>query len=257
MTSLSFEPERPAARLAEAARTGNRLIDLPEPERPRTMDDAYVIQDLFVGLLDDPIIGWKIAGASPAGLRGELPNPAVIGCLTRSRVYESGATIPLPPGAVPTLETEVALRAVRELTPEMEALDVAEMFDKAFVAIEVVCSRFVDRKAVSYPSFVGDNAGFHAFVVGDELPMSADARFDEDAGLWAGDERFAASLSGDKRTQPFVSLGFLWREFARRAVIIPKGAIITTGTLSVPVDTARPGYLEARLGSAKVGLRFA
>jgi 2-keto-4-pentenoate hydratase len=256
MTSLNFDPEHPAARLAQAARTGTRLIDLPETERPRSLDDAYVVQDLFVGQLDDPIVGWKIAGASPAGLRGELPTPAVIGCLTRSRVFESGATVSLPAGAVPTLETEVAVRFAEDVTPEMVAFDPA-MIDKAYVAIEVVCSRFVDRKAVSYPSFVGDNAGFHAFVIGDELAWSPEARFDEDAGFWCGDERFAASLTGDKRTQPLVSLGFLWKEFARRGIIIPKGAIVTTGTLSVPVDTARAGHLEARLGSARVALSFA
>jgi 2-keto-4-pentenoate hydratase len=256
MSNPNFDPQLPAARLAQAARSGDRLIDLPAAEQPPSLADAYAAQTLMVEQLGEGLAGWKIAGASPAGLRGELPNPAVLGCLTQARVFESGAVIDLPAGAVPTLETEVALRFAREVSPATEAFD-ASMIDGAFVAIEVVCSRFVDRKLVAYPSFVADNAGFHAFIRGETLPFSVESRFDEEAGIWLGEERIAPSLSGDKRTQPFVSIGFLWGEFARRGITVPKGAIVTTGTLSLPVDSARPGYYEARLGSAKVGFSIA
>jgi len=257
MTDTTFAPQPAASRLANAWRTGALLTDLPAEERPPSLAEGYVVQSLMVGQLNDEQVGWKIAGASPAGLRGELPNPAVIGCLTRSRVFPSGATITLPAGATATLETEVAVRFAREVSPEDGDFDVATMIDSAFVAIEVVCSRFVNRKAVAYPSFVADNAGFHAFIQGEALAFSADTLFDEDAGFWKDGERLAASLSGDKRTQPFVSLPFMLSEFRRRGITVPKGAIVTTGTLCVPFDTATPGYYEARLGSAKLGLTLA
>ena len=100
-------------------------------------------------------------------------------------------------------------------------------------------------------------AGFHAFIQGEALAFSADSRFDEDAGFWKDGERLAASLAGDKRTQPFVSLPFMLSEFRRRGITVPKGAIVTTGTLCVPFDTSSPGYYEARLGSARLGLTLA
>ncbi|QEI08507.1 hydratase [Pigmentiphaga aceris] len=250
----TFDPALPAARLANASRTGELLTDLPASERPPSFDEAYIAQSLMVAGLDDPQVGWKIAGASPAGLRGELPNPAVTGCLTQARVFPSGTVVTLPAGASATLETEVAVRFSRDVSPADEDFDAATMIDSAFVAIEVVCSRFVDRKAVSYPSFVADNAGFHAFIQGEAVAFSPDARFEDEAGIWKDDERLGGSLAGDKRTQPFLSLTFLFSELRRRGITVPKGAIVTTGTLSVPFDTSRPGYYEARLGAAKVGV---
>lgn len=253
MTAMPFDPAMPAGRLASSWRTGQRLVALPEAERPASLEQAYAVQAAMVDRVGEGIAGWKIAGASPRGLRGEGPSP-VIGRVIASRVLPSDGLLALPADTTMTLEAEVAVRFARSVSPSREALDVASMIDAAHVAIEVVCSRFFDRKAVGQPSFVADNAGFHALVVGQRIPFDPDSLFDDDAGIWREGERAGASLSGDARTQPFQSLAFLWDQLARQGLTIEAGAIVTTGTLCVPVDTAVKGRYEARIGEGCVAV---
>ncbi|MGY8525677.1 hypothetical protein [Paracidovorax citrulli] len=255
--AASYDPTLAGTRLATAWRTGERLTDLPEQERPTSLEQGYAAQADMVQRIGEGSCGWKIAGASPRGLRGELPAAPVTGCLIPSRVIPSGSTLQLPVGTAMTLEAEIALRFVREISPADEALDVSSMIAGAHVAMEVVYSRFHDRKAVGQPSFVADNVGFHALVLGDIVPFAPGMLFDEDAGIWRDGERVAQSLSGDDRTQPFLSLSFLWDQLARQGKRIPEGAVVTTGTLCVPIDTARTGVFEARVGTAAVSLTLA
>ncbi|MBP0632743.1 fumarylacetoacetate hydrolase family protein [Cupriavidus sp. AcVe19-1a] len=252
MTDAGFDPRNPALRLASASRTGMALKDLPADERPQTLEQGYAVQAAFVDGLGDGIAGWKLAGASPRGLRGELPNPPATGLLGHSRIVQSGGTVQLPPGRSATLEVEVAFCFARAVSPAHDAFDAASMIAYATVAVEVVCSRFLDRKAVGQPSFVADNVGFHALVLGDKLEFCDSASFDEDAGLWRDGERIANGMTGDDRTKPFLSLGHLWEKLRKQGSKIAEGSLVTTGTLTVPVDVTAGGYYEGRIGGSAI-----
>ncbi len=254
MRDTRFDASSAAQRLGSASRTGVSLKELPEGERPATLDEGYAVQAGFVELLNEGAAGWKLAGASPRGLRGELPNAPVTGVLIPSRVVGSGAVVQLPPDRSATLEVEVSFRFSRDVSPADEAFDAPSMIDEASLSVEVVCSRFLDRKAVGQPSFVADNVGFHALVRGDKLALSGDLSFDADAGLWRDGERIAGSLAGDDRTNPYLSLAFLWDRLGKQGGSIPQGSVVTTGTLTIPVDVTQGGHYEARLGSACVSL---
>ncbi|MGF6413378.1 hypothetical protein [Paraburkholderia sp. MM5482-R1] len=254
---MRFDPAAAAAHLEWSWQTGLGLGDLPPGSRPSSLSGGYAAQALFVERIGEPVIGWKIAGASPRGLRGELINAPATGCLVQSRVPPSGSILNFRVDSRATLETEVGFRFGRTVSPAKEAFDTS-MLDRAFVAIEVVCSRYIDRKAVAQPSFVADNLGFHALICGEQIPFADDCSFDEDAGIWRNGERIASTLNGDDRTRPFESLAFLWKEFARQGRTLERGAIVTTGTLSAPVDCTSSANLTARFADATVGvaLRF-
>lgn len=252
MSEARFDPNIPARRLTQASRAGESLKELAVAERPSTLAQGYEVQAAFVEHLGEGAAGWKLAGASPRGLRGDLPNPPAIGVLTPSRVFQSNAVVTLPPGRQATLEVEASFTFARAASPGKEAFDAASMIECAAVAVEVVCSRFEDRKAVGQPSFIADNVGFHALVRGDRIDHAADPLFEADAGIWRDGERIAGSLGGDDRTKPFLSLGHLWDRLAAEGATIPVGAVVTTGTLSVPVDVSAGGDFEARVGGASV-----
>ncbi|TPQ32015.1 hydratase [Cupriavidus pinatubonensis] len=248
----AFYPKYAAHRLASASLTGLALKDLPEAERPQNLEQGYAVQSAFVEKLGEGVAGWKLAGASPRGLRGELPNSPATGTLIPSRVVESGSVIQVPPGRSATLEVEVAFRFARDVSPADEPFDASSMLEYGMLAVEVVCSRFMDRKSVGQPSFLADNIGFHALICGDKLGTFTQSSFDDEVGLWRDGELIAAGLHGDDRTRPLLSLGFLWEKLAKQGATIPQGAIVTTGTLTVPTDVDGMGPFEARLGSAKV-----
>jgi len=80
------------------------------------------VQAAMVERLGEGIAGWKLASASPRGLRGELPNPPAIGCLISSRILRSGTVVHVPSGRPMTLEAEVAFSFARTVSPATETL---------------------------------------------------------------------------------------------------------------------------------------
>jgi 2-keto-4-pentenoate hydratase len=255
MTDKTFAPDAAVRRLQQAGRDGQLLIELPPEERPATVDDGYLVQTAVLAAGEESIVGWKIAGASPRCLRGEVPAVPLIGGVVPSRILRSGASLEIHAGAPLTLEAEVAVSFARAVAPADEPFDPA-MIEQVFAAIEVVRSRFVDRKAVGQPSFAADNVGFHALVCGAALELEPGAAFHANVEMRFNDGVIATSMLGDDRTQPFQALSFLWSEFARRGITIPRGAVITTGTLTLPVDVTGPGLVEARVGDIRVGVRL-
>ena len=69
MTDNTFDPAAATARLQEAGRTAQPLVALPPDERPATVDDGYLVQTTVLAAGGEPVVGWKIAGASPRCLR--------------------------------------------------------------------------------------------------------------------------------------------------------------------------------------------
>jgi 2-keto-4-pentenoate hydratase len=255
MTDKTFALDAAVRRLQQAGRDGQLLIELPPEERPATVDDGYLVQTAVLAAGEESIVGWKIAGASPRCLRGDVPAVPLIGGVVPSRILRSGASLAIHAGAPLTLEAEVAVSFARDVAPADEPFDPA-MIEQVFAAIEVVRSRFVDRKAVGQPSFAADNVGFHALVCGAAVDLQPGAAFQANVEMRFNDQVIATSMLGDDRTQPFQALSFLWSEFARRGITIPRGAVITTGTLTLPVDVTGPGLVEARVGDIRVGLQL-
>lgn len=232
-----------APALASASRTGLALTALAESEHPQSLEQAYAVQAALVEKFGEGIAGWKLAGASPRGLRGELPNSPATGTLLSLRVVGCGAKIQIPPGCSATLEVEVAFRFGRDVLPGEEPFDTS-MLDCAMLAVEVVCSRFTDRKSVGQASCLADNIGFHALICGDELEPVTQSTFEDEVGLWRDGERIAVGLQGDDRTNPFLSLGFLGEALGKQGVVVLLGAAVTTGTLTVPADVNGRGLLR-------------
>lgn len=257
MTTASarpFDPQPAAKRLAQAWRQGLRLAELPAEERPADIAEGYVLQAALQPLLGDSVAGWKIAGSSVNGLKAAPHGAPVFGFLRESCMHPSGAVLAAPPaGAAFTVEVEIAVRFGREVVPAREAFDAASMIESAHLAVEVVCSRFIDRKAVGVPSFIGDDAGFHAFILGDALPGGiASPLLHAPATLWHHGELVGPATAGDDRTDPLAALALFWRHAAAYGYTVPAGAVITTGLVIKPWDTSAPGTCEGRLGDARV-----
>lgn len=253
MTSIAFDPSPAARRLADAWRTGARLESLPEAERPADLAQAYAIQAALQAQMGDGSAGWKIAGGSVNGLKASPSGQALFGFLRSPCVHRSGMVLLAPASGVFTLEVEAAVRFGKAVSPAETPFDAHEMIDAVFLAVEVVCSRFVDRKAVGQPSFIGDDAGFTAFVLGDALPLGVrSALLDAPATLHFEGQLVGPALAGDDRTWPLEALKLFWAHAAAAGTPVPAGSIITTGTLIKPFDTAEPGAYEGRLGDCRV-----
>lgn len=248
-------PASTIARLVHALREQAWIPPLAEADRPASLDEAYARQAMFEDALGYERFGWKVAGGSPRGLQTSPSGKAMFGRLWQPCRVDDGGRLALPPKGELTVEVEVAVRLGRDVDPSREPFD-AGCFDAAFVAFEIVRSRFTDRKAAGQPSFIADNAGFHAFVLGPKLADGLDAAvFAQPASLACDGREVAAALMGDERTEPSDALAMFWRHAAEQQVRLPAGTIITTGTQTPPYDTRQPGLYRGTIGGVSVSLR--
>lgn len=254
---ISGEPDEKrislgAQSLAKAWRAGLLLEDLPDNARPHTQAQAYAIQHRLLQELGDQSAGWKVAGASRQAMAAH-PMP-MFGFLRKSCLHDNGPLMAMPATGVFTLELEIALRFARTVEPADTAFE-PEMVDAAFLAFEVVRSRFRDRKAVDRWSLLADDVGFHAFVQGDFLPGALQSELvSSPATVHNGNALCGPPLSGDERVDVRHALQLFWDHAAQHRLTVPAGSVLTTGMVARAVDVHQPGTYEGRLGGLSVRL---
>jgi 2-keto-4-pentenoate hydratase len=155
--------EAAAGLLLAARKTGNKLQELPERLKPRSIADVRAIQDAADRQIPEPIVGYKFH---------KKPNqPLCYAPLYPSRLFESPARIRVELARSLFIEAEITFKLVRDLPARPEPYDEAEVM-KAFVAtaaFEVVDSRFVDLKKMATSALLevyADHMANGGFVLG-------------------------------------------------------------------------------------------
>jgi len=243
----AFDPRPAAAMLADAWRSGTMLAELPRAVRPRTMAEGYDIQDRLIVELDRPVVGWKLGLGSAVQKRQTGVGRSIAGRVLGSDLYRPGDEVPLPHAAV-TVEFEIAYILGRDIRPDEAEFLVTDAVAQVRPAFELVLSRFVNRRAVGWPSFAADNAAFQALVLGEAIDP---ARLDElvrSLVVSFGGKEMARALSGEYATYPASALADLVATARERSITLPKGSIVSTGAVAKPFDIAAP--------TAEIGAQF-
>ena len=243
-----FDPGPAVDILVEAWRDGRLLTELPEAIRPRTMMEGYDIQDRLVAVLDMPVVGWKLGMGSTIQKRQSGVGRSIAGRIFAPHVYRDGDTVPIPNAAPVTVEFEIAYVLGRDIHPDEKSYPVMDVVAEMRVAFELVLSRFVDRRAVGWPSFAADNSSFYALILGDAVDRDRIEGLAESLVVTCDGQEMARRLSGENATDPAVALTDLVAVARERSMVLPQGSIISTGTLSKPFAVTAP--------SAAIGARF-
>ena len=253
---MSFDPKPAASLIAETWRAGAQLTELPEPMRPRTLAEGYDVQDALVASMG-AAAGWKLGVGSAAGMRsGGLDRP-LAGRVLQDYVRRKGDTVRLPNAAPATVEFEIAFVLGRDIAPGERLSDPLSAVAEMRVTFELVMSRFVNRRAVAWPSFVADSVGFGALIVGDVISdieaVAAGVVIDVDG------EEVARGLTGDDATYPITAFDYLIAHARDRGATLKRGEIATLGAVGKPFDLARSGRVTARYpgGALDFGLEVA
>ncbi|PKU24027.1 2-keto-4-pentenoate hydratase [Telmatospirillum siberiense] len=254
--SAVFDPGPAASALADALKTGRQLVELPVEIRPSTLSQGYDVQDRFLALLDEPVAGWKLGVGSPKGKRDTGLDRAIAGRVLTSRLHRSGETARLPNRAPATVEFEICFVLGRDVEPGAVSGSPMVAVSAAHVAFELVLSRFVDRRAVGWPSFAADNAAFQALVLGEAVDP---ARIGEIAGavvVSADGKEMAGGLVGDDAIDPVGALSEMFAHARERGITLPAGTLVSTGTLSKPFTVAGHGAdIVARFPGSALRIR--
>jgi 2-keto-4-pentenoate hydratase len=243
--------------------SGTTLEALPQPLRPQTRAEAYLIQSQLESLSSKPLIGWKIAATSLAGQRHIAVDGPLAGRLLKEMVHPDGATLTLGANRMRVAEAEFAFRMSRDLPPRDEAYSEKEVLDAVaglHVAIEVPDSRYRDFTLVGAAQLIADNACGHQFVLGHEAPALwrsldlATHRVTGRVGTRLEREGIGANVLGDPR----IALVWLANELSQHGMTLAENQIVTTGTCVVPLEIAPGDSVSVDFGAlGQVALQFA
>jgi 2-keto-4-pentenoate hydratase len=252
----AFNPAPAATILADAWRSGALLKELPEAARPQTIAQGYDIQDRLIAEIGQPTVGWKLGIGSHAQKRQLGVGRSVAGRILANALYRHGASIDLPNSGPLTVEFEIVYVLGRDILPGEAAFPVMDAVAETRVSFELVMSRFIDRRAVGWPSFAADNGAFQALVLGDVIaPSDIPALADSLVVLCNGQE-MARALTGDDATDPVAAFSDLVAVARERGMVLPKGSIISTGTVSKPFNVTAPAAeISARFLDHELGFR--
>jgi 2-keto-4-pentenoate hydratase len=159
-----------AARILWSARLGQELIDdLPDACRPRSLDEAYRIQDRLFELLGDDAGGWLVGCTNPS-IQAQLglPGPYAARVLMSS-LFESPASLCLPSTLPIVLEVEFAFTLARDLPSRATPYspdEVASAVHSVHPAIEVVLGHLVEWPSKDIYSLIADNGTDGPLVYG-------------------------------------------------------------------------------------------
>lgn len=238
--------------LADARRPKTSIPDLPEPSRPTSEAEAYVIQDEIAVAFGD-VGGWKIGAASAQATPLFAPMPAIwtaaSGTEFRALSYRA-------------VEAEVAFFLGNDLPPRQTPYTPAEVYAavaSCHPAIEILDSAFEDPTVVDRLSGIADLQLHGGFAYGPAFANWRDIDFTREKVTLLVDgvvrlERTGSNTAGDLlRLLPWLA-----NQGASRTGGLRAGQWITTGswTGSLVVEvraSVQAGF--ATLGNASV--RFA
>jgi 2-keto-4-pentenoate hydratase len=252
-----FDPAPAAEILAAAWRDDTQMEALPAEVRPNTLREGYDVQDLVAAKLGDPTVGWKLGvGSADALKRSGLGHP-LIGRVTSSRCCGPDAVVELRTRAPVTIEFEIAFALARDIPPGAVPSAPITAVETIHITCEVVRARYFDRRAVGWPSFVADDSGFRALVVGPSISASQAQALVNSIIVDVDRKEKVRGARGGDRTDPVASLAALLKHAEERGITLRKGDIVSTGAASVPFDLDRSAQIVARAEGVELGFRLA
>ncbi len=251
--------EAVADALAAAWRDGGTVPPVAGEMMPADLREAWRIQDALDERLDYELVGWKIGGASRAGMEAHgVDHPPFLGRLYREFTRESPARFPLDEFRnAPMIEGELAFRLGRDLPPRdapYSEPEVRDAVDAVVMTIDAVDTRW-GVHPFDLPMLLGnaDNACAGAFVIGDVLEgwTTLDLAALPVRPYLDGEPAGGPPWEGAKRcglSELYAALHWAANELSRRGLGFRAGQIVSTGSPHEPVAAVAGAETVIRYG---------
>jgi 2-keto-4-pentenoate hydratase len=220
---------RQASELLLAARRDSQPIEnLPEELRPRTLDEAYVLQNI-IGESLGPIGGWKVGAPSPDATPLYAPMPLLGG------FAHSGQTLSESHRRYRGVEAEIAFHLGKDLPVREQPYSREEIIHAiagAHPAIELMEPAFLNPDTVDRLSMIGDLQMNGGFAYGAPFAEWQSANLTKESVVVTidGVVRFEGTASNPAGTDLLRFVTWLANEGRHRTGGLKAGEWITTGS---------------------------
>ena len=248
------------SRVVENRVKGGRLdgLGLDEAAGYTVQADANVVLEQSLG----PVAGHKI-GATAESMRQLLNVPGPIaGDVFAETVHRGNATLRLSHYVRPGIETEIAVRIARDLTPDEAPWTVERIRDVVAAimpAIEIVDDRYTDFKSAGAGTIIADNAFNAGSILGSETTDWQGLSLDQlTARTIIDKQEVATGLSDELLGHPLNALVWLADRYAGLGRTLKAGRFVSLGTITPVQWIAGACEVEIEVeGLGGVGVVFA
>jgi 2-keto-4-pentenoate hydratase len=242
-----------AEMLLEARRTLQPMDDLPPKLRPKTLEEAYYVQDVMLGALG-AVGGWKVGAPTPEA-------PPLYAPMPLDNFARSGDRIATPYRRMRGVEAEIAFLMGKDLPPRSTPYsrqEVVGAIASCHPAIELLESALLDPDAADRLSAIADLQSNGGFLYGAAVNGWQDFNFAEESAQMNVDG-FVRVTNGKNAAGGDLLRLVLWlaNEAQGRTGGLLAGQWITTGSWTGKVLADSGSVATARfLNFGEVSVRF-
>ncbi|MCH7713013.1 MAG: fumarylacetoacetate hydrolase family protein [Chloroflexi bacterium] len=224
--------------LWEGHKAGNRFEPIPDDFAPRTIVEAYDIQETYHRLIipaRGPIAGYKIALTTPVMQKMVGFDSPCAGAVFANDILHSPATVKASDYGRLGVECEIAVLLNRDLAAAAAPYDrarAAEAVEALMPAFELVDDRNADYSNLSFLSVAADNTWNAGVVLGGQAPGWRGIDLVAAAGsMTINGEPAGEGKGGDVLGHPLEALAWLANTLAERGKSLSAGMIVMTGSI--------------------------
>jgi len=218
-----MNPAAAAARLVEARRSGRKIAALEADLLPQSNDDAYAVQEETLRLLGVTHAGWKVGSTGPA-------TEIIAAPLIAALVKPSPARFAAAEADFRAVEAELALMIGRDVPGGASADEAWAAVASVHVAIELLDTRYADRRAQGAAALLADMQNNGGFTYGPPNPVTAVDFLGSKVSLLIPGSDGEKAVGGNPAGHPKRLLAWLSGHAASRGRPLKKGDIVTTGS---------------------------
>ncbi len=239
--------------LLNARRTLTPVPELPPSLRPKTIEEAYHLQDLMLEELGK-VAGWKVGAMSAEG-------EPIFAPMVEYSVTKSGSLIANKFRRLRGVEAEIAFLIGKDLPPRRARYtreEVVAAVASCHPAIELVESGFFDPDKVDRLSMIGDLQMHGGFVYGPPAPGWEDFDFSQETvTLMVNGKTEIENGSNAAGGNLLRLVEWLANAAQHRTGGLEEGQWITTGSWTGKTLLKRGDTAEAKFGRfGSVSVRF-
>ena len=251
-----------AERLADLRREGKQQSGLAADLVPSDLDAAYRVAGLVEEALGWEVVGWKIAATNAEMQRALRTDRPIYGRVYAPNIRPSPAAFEHARLCSPIPEAEFQARLAIDLPPRDKpygAEEVSEAVASLHPGIELAeCSFIHDVDFPPLTAILADGSGSGTLVHGAAIEnWRGEDISGQEVVLYRDGEQRRSGTAAAAMEHPMVPLTWLANELSRTGIGLKAGQLVSTGTLTGMIRTARGQTYRADFGPfGEVSLRL-
>ncbi|WP_424944673.1 2-keto-4-pentenoate hydratase [Aliiroseovarius crassostreae] len=222
------------AAIAESRKSCKRLLKYPSP-MPKSLEDAYIVQEHMARAMGEPVVGWKVGFTSATARKAAGVSEPLAGPLFQETILGNGATVDVNVDDLKIVEAEIGFRLKGDLPPSKAPYTreaVVAAIGTVHPIFEIVNKRLPGDVKETPEWLVADGSINQAVVVGDgsafdaKKPLTA-----ETVVLSANDKPISEGIGANAMDDPVTVLVWLANHLSARGIPLKTGELVATGLL--------------------------